>query len=235
MTIYALVPARYGSKGVPMKNHRALAGGLSPMWLAVNCAMAVDAIDCVVVSADSDEAPWNAPEPTGRLHYLRRRDELAQDDTPMLAVVQDAMLSYPGMPDDVWLIVQPTQPLRTSAHVQAAITLLEESGADSVVSVVVLPLTHAPEFQCVIGDGLKPARWWCECGPAHLEDMNPCRQDVGPAYIRDGTVYAFRRSTVTRYGNIYGQDVRPLIIPPEETCPLDTEADWAEAERRLTR
>jgi hypothetical protein len=46
-------------------------------------------------------------------------------------------------------------------------------------------------------------------------------------------VYAFWRKTVERYGNIYGQDVRPLVIPAEETCPLDTPAEWVEAERRL--
>jgi CMP-N-acetylneuraminic acid synthetase len=57
------------------------------------------------------------------------------------------------------------------------------------------------------------------------------RQDVGTTYIRDGTVYAFPVKTLTS-GTIYGQDVRPLLIPADESCELDTESDWADVERR---
>jgi CMP-N-acetylneuraminic acid synthetase len=67
---------------------------------------------------------------------------------------------------------------------------------------------------------------------SYLNSIPPRRQDMARGYKRDGTVYAFWRETVA-YGDIYGADVVPLIIPPEETCPLDTPADWAEAERRL--
>jgi CMP-N,N'-diacetyllegionaminic acid synthase len=66
--------------------------------------------------------------------------------------------------------------------------------------------------------------------------MTPTRrQDMPPAYIRDGTVYAFWRRTVTRYGNIYGPESTPLIIPPEETCELDTMSDWANVEARWNK
>ena len=58
------------------------------------------------------------------------------------------------------------------------------------------------------------------------------RQDLKPVYIRDGTVYAFWRKTLES-GSLYGQVCRALVIPPEDTCPLDTMADWAEAERRV--
>jgi hypothetical protein len=57
------------------------------------------------------------------------------------------------------------------------------------------------------------------------------RQDAAPIYLRDGTVYAFPVKTL-QSGTIYGYDVRPLIIPPEQSCELDTEADWADVERR---
>jgi CMP-N-acetylneuraminic acid synthetase len=57
------------------------------------------------------------------------------------------------------------------------------------------------------------------------------RQELGPVYKRDGTCYAFYRKTLDQ-GDIYGHDVRPLIIPADESCELDTEADWAAVERR---
>jgi CMP-N-acetylneuraminic acid synthetase len=60
------------------------------------------------------------------------------------------------------------------------------------------------------------------------------RQDARPAYARDGTVYAFRRSTLERSGGIYGDDCRPLLIDASDSLSIDSPADWAEAERLLT-
>jgi len=61
------------------------------------------------------------------------------------------------------------------------------------------------------------------------------RQDARPAYSRDGTVYAFRRSTVEKSGGIYGGDCRPLLIDPSDSLSIDSPADWDEAERLLSR
>jgi len=63
-------------------------------------------------------------------------------------------------------------------------------------------------------------------------DLPTRRQDVEQAYIRDGTVYAFWRKTVERYRSIYGYVAAPLIIPPEDTCELDDESQWAALEQR---
>jgi CMP-N-acetylneuraminic acid synthetase len=109
--------------------------------------------------------------------------------------------------------------------VQTAIARLRETGADSVVSVVELPKTHHPEFQCQILDGQLVG----------LSTGTPTRrQDVDPTFIRDGTVYAFWRRTAAR-GTLYGETVIPLIIPASETCELDTLADWEALEARLAR
>jgi CMP-N-acetylneuraminic acid synthetase len=152
----------------------------------------------------------------------------------MLAVVLHAMSHAPGAPDDIWLILQPTQPFRQTCHIQAAIALLQESGADSVVSVVELPRTHSPELVVAITKNgyvwpWSPSAMWDGLAWA---DVPTRRQEVEPAFVRDGTVYAFRRSTVEKHGSIYGMNVRPLLMAPEDTCELDTEADWAEVERR---
>lgn len=147
----------------------------------------------------------------------------------MLDVVRYVLGQFPETsPIDIVVLLQPTQPFRTPQHVRSAIELLQTSGADSVVSVVELPKTHHAWFQCYrvfANQRLYPLRGdWGE--------MQTRRQEAFPTYIRDGTVYAFRRSTVERYGTIYGQDVRPLVIPPEESCELDTEQDWQAVERR---
>ena len=59
------------------------------------------------------------------------------------------------------------------------------------------------------------------------------RQDARPAYSRDGTVYAFTRATLEKFGGIYGDDCRPLLLDSRESLSIDTQDDWDEAERVL--
>lgn len=243
MNVLALIPARAGSKGIPDKNFKSLAGGPSAVERAIACAVSAGVRE-IEVSSDCEGGAFSWMAPAGVLvGQLYRPSELAQDDTPMVDVVKHALAQIPGPDDQIILLLQPTQPLRQPKHLTAAIELLQTSGADSVVSVVELPLTHSVDVQLVIedyaewtrkaGPCLRPARWWCECGPERLSDLAPRRQELKPTFIRDGTCYAFTRSTVAKYGNIYGQDVRPLVIPASESCPLDEPADWARAEEVL--
>jgi CMP-N-acetylneuraminic acid synthetase len=230
------VPARKGSRGCPGKNLRTL-GGKTLIEHAIDCAWHIDDSVRPVLTTDIDEAVYRAKvAPIGGSWHvgglIRRGPGLAADDTPMLSVVQDALLAFPGEPDDVICILQPTQPLRRPEHIQQAIALLRESQADSVVSVVPLPLTHSPEMACYVEYGRLHRAMHNSSSWAPWTEPPTRRQDARQAYIRDGTVYAFWRKTVDQHGTIYGQDVRPLIIDPADSCELDTEADWAALEQR---
>lgn len=229
MSVLALIPARAGSKGMPGKNLRTL-GGKTLIQLAVDCAIRAGTHPVVTTDlAGVEYLLYESCEvPVQPCRELRRPAELAQDDTPMIAVVQHALEQIPGPPEQVILLVQPTQPFRTPEHLRKAVQLLRETQADSVVSVVELPRSHSPEFACHIMDrqlyGIQHSEdgWGCYS----LSQQPTRRQDAWPTYRRDGTVYAFWRKTVEQHGTIYGQDVRPLIIPADESCELDTEADW---------
>ena len=104
--------------------------------------------------------------------------------------------------------------------------MLRDSSADSVVTVVEVPRPLSPDYvmrieegrlQPFLADGARVTR----------------RQDARAAYSRDGTVYAFRRSTLERTGGIYGEDCRPLLIDACDSLSIDSPADWDEAERLL--
>lgn len=224
VSVYALVPARVGSKGIARKNWRVL--GDRCLWEhAVRCAEQ-SGCDRVVCSSDSDETRVLFLSDGRPFDWLYAPAPLHTDECPMIDVVKDALHRVPGAPDDIWVLLQPTQPLRTAKHVKAAIALLQEWDMDSVVSVVALPRTHSPDVAFRIsGNRYLMPPWKFRTLPAR-------RQDIEPWYIRDGTVYAFYRRTVEQHGNIYGQNVRPLIIPPEETCELDTIQDWEALEQR---
>ena len=225
MNVLALIPARVGSKGIPRKNFKPLAGK-SPLTRAVECVHAAG-LPWPVVTSDGDKF---RDGPDADCRWLHAHAPLHTDECPMIDVVTDALARVPGPSDQIIVLLQPTQPMRQPKHIRAAIALLQETQADSVVSVKELPRDLSPRLVCDIADG----RLWPWIDGFDWDDVPGCRQHCTPVYQREGTVYAFRRQTVERYRNIYGQDVRPLIIPAEDTCSLDSLADWAEAERRLT-
>ena len=146
----------------------------------------------------------------------------------MLPVVRHAIdtLSAGGWTPDVIVLLQPTSPLRRPSHVRDAVTMLRETKADSVVTVVELPRHLSPDYVMRIDEGV--LRPFLPDG-AHLTR----RQDARPAYSRDGTVYACWRATLDRWGTIYGERCQPLIVNAADSLSIDTPDDWAEAERRL--
>ncbi len=224
--VLGIVPARGGSKGVPGKNVRMLAGRPLIDYTA-RAARESSVLDRIILSTDSNEIA-EAGRRSGLEVPFMRPASLAEDDTPMLPVVRHAIdtLSAGGWTPDVIVLLQPTSPLRRPSHVRDAVTMLRETKADSVVTVVELPRHLSPDYVMRIDDGV--LRPFLPDG-ARLTR----RQDARPAYSRDGTVYACWRATLDRWGTIYGERCQPLIVNAADSLSIDTPDDWAEAERRL--
>jgi len=226
VNVLGLIPARGGSKGVPGKNLRPLAG--RPLLeYAARAATDSGVLTRVVLSTDSHEIA-DAGRRAGLEVPFTRPSDLAQDDTPMLPVVQHAVdtLAAAGWITDVIVLLQPTSPLRRPEHIRNAVALLQRTGADSVVTVVEIPRHLSPDYVMRIeGDVLRPFL------PEGARLAR--RQDARPAYSRDGTVYAFRRETLKRFGNIYGDTCRPLVLDAADSLSIDSLADWDAAERML--
>ncbi len=224
--VLGIVPARGGSKGVPGKNVRPLAG-LTLLEYTARAARESGVLDRVILSTDSAEIA-----DTGRRAGLdvpfMRPVMLASDDTPMLPVIQHALesLARDGWSADMIVLLQPTSPLRRPDHIRAAVTTLRDTKADSVVTVVEIPRHLSPDYVMRIDGG--------RLQPFLPEGARVTRrQDARPAYCRDGTVYAFWRATIERFGGIYGEDCRPLLIDARESLSIDSPADWDAAERLL--
>ena len=211
---------------MPGKNVRMLAGRPLIDYTA-RAARESSVLDRIILSTDSNEIA-EAGRRSGLEVPFMRPASLAEDDTPMLPVVRHAIdtLSAGGWTPDVIVLLQPTSPLRRPSHVRDAVTMLRDTKADSVVTVVELPRHLSPDYVMRIDDGV--LRPFLPDG-ARLTR----RQDARPAYSRDGTVYACWRATLDRWGTIYGERCQPLIVNAADSLSIDTPDDWAEAERRL--
>lgn len=224
--VLAIVPARGGSKGVPGKNVRPLAGR-SLIEYAAHAAADSGVIDRIVLSTDSPEIAEVGRRAGMEVPFMRPA-ALAADETPMLPVIQHTLdqLGQRGWIPEIVVLLQPTSPLRTGSHIRQAVTLLRESAADSVVTVVEVPRHLSPDYVMRIEGG--------RLVPFLPEGARVARrQDARAAYSREGTVYACWRATIERFGSIYGDDCRPLPIDPAESLSIDSAADWAAAERLL--
>lgn len=216
MLANALIPARGGSKGIVGKNARPFCGKPLLSW-AVEVGLEV--CNDTYVSTDDEHLADLARE-SGAL-VIQRPGILAMDWTPMLEVVQHAS-SMMDRAADVIVLLQPTQPLREAKHVLQACRMLDDTGADSVVSVVQVPGHYAPEYVMRLEEGrLHPF--------VNRRHPPTRRQDCLPAYSRDGTVYAIRRSVIDG-GSLYGDHCRALVVPSSESANIDTEQDWRWAE-----
>jgi len=224
--VLGIVPARGGSKGVPGKNIRLLAGR-TLLEYAARVARESGVIDRVILSTESSEVA-DAGRRAGLDVPFLRPATLAQDDTPMLPVVQHAIDTLAGesWQPDIVVLLQPTSPLRRPGHVRDAVTMLRATNADSVVTVVEVPRHLSPDYVMRIdSERLVPFL------PEGARVVR--RQDARQAYSRDGTVYTCWRRTLERFGSIYGDDCRPLLIDARDSLSIDSPDDWDEAERLL--
>jgi len=224
--VLALVPARGGSKGIPDKNIRPLVGH-TLLYYAAQAAAASGVVDRMVLSTDSAQIAEEGRRAGLEVPFMRPA-ALAQDDTPMLPVIEHAVkaLSDSGWEPEIVVLLQPTSPLRTGVHVRDAVQALRQTGADSVVTVVELPRHLSPDYVMKIDDG--------RLVPFLAEGSRITRrQDTRPAFVRDGTAYVFWTKTLRKTRSIYGEHCHPLVVPPNDSITIDTPGDWDAAERRL--
>lgn len=217
MDVIALVPARGGSKGIPRKNLAPLAGKPLLQW-TLDAAAASETVTRVVVSTDDGEIAEVARG--AGVEVVTRPAELAEDETPMLDVIRHALREIGAC--DVLVLLQPTSPLRRAEHVDGAVRLLVDSGADCVVSVVAVPHRYEPGSLMDVRDGRLVAR-----------SASATRQAKERVYARNGpAVLALRPD---RLGDdLYSGDCRAYLMDERDSIDVDTPADVELAERLLS-
>jgi len=218
MSILAVIPARGGSKGIPRKNIRTLAG--KPLIAyAVTTALASKNISKVIVSTDSQEIAEVASEFGAEI--VLRDEALSSDMVTLDPVIYHALGEAEKAGDhfDAVVTMQPTSPALTTATLDAAIEYFQSGGYDTVISVV-----------------NRPHLCWGKKGgevyPLYKKRLN--RQELPPQYFETGG-FVIARHDVVQPDSRIGARVSVFEVPERESVDIDDENDWLLVEHAFQR
>lgn len=224
MTTIATICARGGSKGLPGKNLRPLAG--KPLIVhSIAFALAHPAIHAVYVSTDDDAIARVAREAGATVPYLRPAD-LARDDTPKLPVIEHlvAYLEAQGRAISRVVDLQPTSPLRHPEDLDGCLALADAPDAPGLV------LT-------AFDSGFNPYFNLVERQPDGTVSISKgggvaSRQSAPAVWALNGSIYVWRRDALARAARdgLWSVKVAAHLMPAERSVDIDTADDFALAE-----
>ena len=222
-SVLAIIPARGGSKGVPRKNIRALAGKPLIAW-TIQAALKSRYLDRIIVSTEDSEIAevaktWGAEVP------FMRPAELAQDDTPGVDPVIHAIRSLPGY--DYVVLLQPTSPLRCHTDIDGCIELCENEKAPSCVSVS--EPDKSPYWMFTVDAQGRMKRL------LELDRTISRRQELPPVYALNGAVYVVQTGSLLETRSFVTESTMPYLMSKNGSIDIDTETDFAIAEFFLER
>jgi N-acylneuraminate cytidylyltransferase len=224
--VLAIVPARGGSKGLPGKNLRPLAG--HPL-IAYSIAAALQSklVDRVICSTDSEEIAAVAREYGAEIPFMRP-PELAQDDSPDIDFFDHAIseLAKTGYRPDIIVQLRPSDPIRRTGLVDDGVQLMiDNPDADSV--------------RTITEPGYSPYKMWTVNDSGNLdplltvsglaEPFNMPRQELPEVWWHIGVLDIVRTDVVTQTNSLSGKTILPLKVDRAASADIDTLDDFERA------
>lgn len=216
MKTIAVIPARGGSKGIPNKNIKIIAGKPLIGW-TIEHALNSKNVDKVYVSTDSDEIARIATKFGAKVPFLRP-SHLAEDTTatePVILHLLDWLKDNESFIPDNIVLLQCTSPIRASDAIDNAIDLFNANSCDSLLSVT--PFWHF--------------LWKNPASPNALYDHQnrPRRQDIkndDTCYRENGSIYVTKEKCYRLFKNRLGGKMGMYIMSEEESYEIDNPIDW---------
>jgi CMP-N,N'-diacetyllegionaminic acid synthase len=222
MSIIAFIPARGGSKGVPQKNIKLLAGKPLIAW-SIEQALASELIGRVIVSTDCPEIARVAKEYGAEVPFLRPdsiSDDKATTESAMLHCC-DYLEERNELPE-LFLLVQATSPIRSENQFDNAIIYFKKNSYDSL-------LTVSPSHRFTWKNSSNPS--------ASYDYMNrPRRQDIkkeDQEYLETGSFYITKTEMLIEAKNRLVGKVGMFETPEDESYEIDSLVDFKLCEEIL--
>jgi len=220
--VFALVPARGGSKGILQKNIVPL-NDQPLLAYTLKAAQESDVIDSIYVSSDDDHILSVA-------HYygaerIKRDPHLARDESLIDPVVAEFIHRVKPAGKDIIILLLPTSPLRTAIHIREALAEFRDfPTCRSLISVCEI---NNQLMKAYVGGGefLQPL------AGAHSSYMR--RQDLPSLYMPNGAISIFKVDEFMREEKIPRTHEIPYLMSDFDSLDVDTPADLLIAEQRL--
>jgi len=223
-SVLAVIPARGGSKGLPLKNIRKMCGKPLIAW-SIEKARESKFIDEIIVTTDSREIADIAEQFGASVPFLRP-DTLSGDKATSIDVLLHAInyMSEIGADYDYVVLLEPTSPLRDVSDIDGAIAALEKNQhAKSIVGVVEAEASH-PSFLFNIKDDLL-------CPMLGTQPNGMRRQDLQDSYFYlEGSIYVSGIKDIKEYKSFYHAKTAPWVVQRYKSIEIDELSDFIAAE-----
>jgi N-acylneuraminate cytidylyltransferase len=230
--VLAIIPARGGSKSIPRKNIRSLAGHPLIAY-SIAAGLASKTVTRLIVSTDDEEIAGVARKYGAEVPFLRPAEH-SQDNTTDLPVFRHALewLQENGSyQPDIVVQLRPTSPFRRVRHIDESVRMLLENPDADAARTVCIPFQNPFKMWRISPDGfMQPLG--SELGIPY-EPYNQPRQALPDVYWQTGYVDACRADTILNKNSMTGRRILPLVIDPAEWIDIDSPDDWLRAERLL--
>ncbi|OGP62231.1 MAG: acylneuraminate cytidylyltransferase [Deltaproteobacteria bacterium RBG_13_49_15] len=213
-TVLAVITARGGSKGLPGKNIRPIAGKPLIAW-SIEEAKKSRYIDRLILSSEDDEIIAVAKQWGCEVPFVRPA-ELATDDIPGVEPILHALGAIPEKYDYV-VLLQPTSPFRLAEDIDGCIEICLERHAFACVSVT--EPDKSPYWMYNLNEKgfMVPV--------TNLGYTTSRRQDLPPAYAINGAVYVADTVWLKEQRAFLSPETVAFIMPRERSYDIDTELD----------
>ncbi len=216
----AFIPARGGSKSIPLKNIKPFCGQPLIYWNLQALEDCPD-IDKVVVATDAFQIAEVVQDfGLSKTDIYKRSADNAQDHSTTESVLLEYISSSDLQPNDRIVLVQCTSPFTTSTHFAEALATYEESGADSLLSVV----------------RNKRFFWTADNKPLNYDPaVRPRRQDFDGLLMENGAFYINTFSGILQAENRLSGSIAQYEMPEYTGLEIDEEDDWLIGEMLFRR
>lgn len=216
LSILTIIPARGGSKGVPLKNLQEIAGQ-SLLGITIQAAQASRYDLEIVVSSDHPRILAEAKKYQAKT--IKRPKDLATDTTSSEKVVVHVLSEMEADHNfDLILLLQPTSPFRTGHQIDQAIRMMNNNPqADSLVSVT---FDHKTPY---LIKSLKKNGYLTDFFPHKKPSY--LRQERPETYTINGAIYLIRKEYFQKTHSFYSPKMLPLIMDQKSSLDIDEPID----------